>query len=122
MGKTTPCGGILAPSERGLSAKPTGGVRRGRQIAGNKDAPPPRTPKQPLADGCLSPDRDGPVHPRAIACGAKHGASGGGEARSVLIISVSPCSFLPSVMAKAILRPCTPAPCLQKFDFQRGRC
>ena len=41
MGKITPCGGILAPSERGLSAKPTGGVLRGRQIAGNKDAPPP---------------------------------------------------------------------------------
>ena len=40
MGKTTPCGGILAPSERGLSAKPTGGVPRGRQIAGNQDAPP----------------------------------------------------------------------------------
>jgi hypothetical protein len=39
-GQKTPCGGILAPSERGLSAKPTGGVLRGRQIAGNKDAPP----------------------------------------------------------------------------------
>ena len=39
MGKIPPCGGILAPSERGLSAKPTGGVLRGRQIAGNKDAP-----------------------------------------------------------------------------------
>ena len=102
-GQKTPCGGILAPSERGLSAKPTGGVRRGRQIAGNKDAPPPRTPKPSLAGGGVCP-QTAPFNPAPVPAAQNTEQAEGGRHGVFLKTSVSPYSSLPSVTAKAI--PC----------------